>query len=184
MGSLERLRHKRPALLAAVAAALVVLAAAALVWSGSSAKTATIIGYVDVDRVASEYLGPALNEPLKKETERLQAELDKELARLDAEFDDKSKGMNESDKADLRERYQQQKQDLFVKYQQQLDQRKQEMINARLPKIREAIGKVGERLGLEVVLDKSQVIWGGRDTTDEVLRELGVKTQANAPSGR
>lgn len=168
-----------------VALAAVLLAAVAgLAWGASSAKPASTIGYVDVNRVAKEYLEPTLSEPLRQETERLQAELDKELAKLDAEFESRSKGLNDQDKERLRDQLQQQKQELFMQYQQQLDQRKQEMLNARLPKVREAIGKVAQRLGLEVVLDKNLVIWGGHDATDDVLRELGVKVSGGSSSGR
>lgn len=166
-----------------VALVAVLLAAmGGVVWGATSAKPASTIGYVDVNRVAREYLEPTLSEPLRQETERLQAELDKELAKLDAELESRSKGLNDQDKEKLRNQVQQQKQQLFMQYQQQLDQRKQEMLDARLPKVREAIGKVAQRLGLEVVLDKNLVIWGGHDATDEVLRELGVKLSSGSSS--
>src|SRR5690606_31208446 len=41
-----------------------------------SAQTESSIGYVDVDRIIEEYLVPVLDEPLSKETARLQAEFD------------------------------------------------------------------------------------------------------------
>ncbi|MBE3599436.1 MAG: OmpH family outer membrane protein [Limnochordaceae bacterium] len=134
---------------------------------------------MDLDRVATEYLQPALGEPLRQETARLQAQFDKEAAALDAELNEKVKGASDAEKQNLRNQYQQQKQALFARYQQQLDQRKQEMINQRLPKVKDAIGRVAARLGLEAVLDKNLVIWGGRDITDQVLLELGIKTSGS-----
>ncbi|WP_324669234.1 OmpH family outer membrane protein [Geochorda subterranea] len=165
-----------------IGAALLVLAAGLAVWSATSAKPESVIGYVDVNRVAREYLEPTLSEPLRQETERLQAELDQELARLDKQLEDRAKGLGEQERQRLASQIQDEKQQLFMQYQQRLDQRKQEMLDARLPRVRDAIGKVAQRLGLEVVLDKNLVIWGGYDATDEVLRELGVKVAGDASS--
>lgn len=167
---------------AAAVAALAVVVAALALRGATSARPASTIGYVDVNRVAREYLEPTLREPLRQETEKLQAELDQELAKLDEELANRSKGLDEAAKQKLTSEIEGQKQQIFAAYQQRLDQRKQEMLDARLPRVREAIGKVAQRLGLEVVLDKNLVIWGGYDATDEVLRELGVKVSADSSS--
>lgn len=174
--------HRMPGGWRAGVAASVLVLLVAVAWGvAMAAKPAsTIIGSVDLDRVATEYLQPALNEPLRQETERLQSEFDKEAAKLDQELNDKSKGASEADKQQLKSRYDQQKQELFGRYQQELDRRKQEMVNARLPKVKEAIGKVAAELGLDVVVDQGFLLWGGRDITDQVLLELGVKTAQSA----
>ncbi len=165
-----------------VGVVLAVLAAsvALVAFSATRAQRESVVGYVDLDRVAEEYLRPVLDEPLRNETARLQAELDARVKGLDDEFEQKAKGLSESARQELREQYQRQKQELFGEYQRMLDARKQEMVNARLPRVRDAIGRVAQELGLDVVTDKAFVIWGGRDITREVLLKLGVKTQSGS----
>lgn len=143
--------------------AVVVLAGVALLlggflaYSGTRAAQAVSIGYVDLDRVADDYLRPQLDAPLREETDRLQKE-----------FDAQAKGLND-----------QQKQQLFAEYQRKLEQRRQELVNARLPGVRNAIGQVAQEKGLQVVVDKNFLIWGGVDITEAVLLKLGVRS---APS--
>ncbi len=130
-----------------------VLVAAMAGWSLSQAQQEADIGYVDVPTLQDKYLIPAIEGPLDKERDRLQAE-----------FDSKSKSLND-----------QQKQQLFAQYQQQLDEKKQQLVNAQLPKIQAAVEKVAKAQGLKLVLDKQAILYGGQDITQAVLLQLGVK---------
>ncbi|MBI2914316.1 MAG: OmpH family outer membrane protein [Firmicutes bacterium] len=120
----------------------------------SSSAQAPVVGSVDVARLSNEYLKPELDEPLKKEADKLQKELD-----------EKVKGL--SDDA---------KQRLLQQYQGVLDSRKQEMIDKILPKVNKAIAAVAQEQGIGLVLDKQSVLYGGKDLTEPVLLKLGVKT--------
>lgn len=134
------------------AALVLVLLVTAAGWSLSQA--ASDLGYVDVQVLTDNFIVPELDEPLKTET-----------AKLQAEFDKKSKDMSD-----------QEKRQLFDDYQGRLDARKQQMVNALLPRVTDAIGKVAKERGLRFVLDKKVVLYGGTDVTKEVLLKLGVKT--------
>ena len=50
--------------------------------SMGKAEEKTTIGYVNSQRLIEEFLEPAVQEPLAKETDRLQKELDAEIAKL------------------------------------------------------------------------------------------------------
>ncbi|HEY8485977.1 MAG TPA: OmpH family outer membrane protein [Limnochordales bacterium] len=151
----------RPALAAAVAGALVVgmlVGAVAMGWTrAGQAPRAGGVGYVDFERVMEEILA----DPVRQETERLQKE-----------FDEKSKGLKDAER-----------QQLFERYQQMLDRRVQELGSAQLPRVRDAIQAVAQDQGLDLVLHKNAVIWGGQDITARVLSRLGVRIAPDRPSG-
>jgi len=133
--------------------ALVLSAAVAFV-AGTTlfAQTESTVGYVDVDRLINEYLVPVLDEPLARETARLQAEFDAASADLEEE----------------------EKRELFMQYQYLLDAIKQQMVDEQLPFINEAVAAVAQRSGVTVVLERQVVLYGGVDLTDAVLQELAA----------
>lgn len=120
-----------------------------------SAQTESSIGYVDVDRIIEEYLVPVLDEPLSKET-----------ARLQAEFDAAAEGLDDEEKLNL-----------FNQYQAELDWYKQQLIDEQLPTINGAVARVAQREGVSVVVDRQIVLYGGVDLTDAVLAELNTRGQ-------
>ena len=81
-----------------------------------------------------------------------------------AEFDSKSKNMNDEEKA----RYYQQ-------LQERLGQKEKEFMDPVLEEINAAIKKVADKKGLKVVVDKSTVVYGGTDITEEVAKALQQK---------
>ena len=87
--------------------------------------------------------------------------MQKEVQATRDEFNEKSKDMNNEEK----DRYYQQ-------LQQRLGNKQNELMEPLLKQINDAISKVAEKKGLKVVVDKSSVIYGGADITDEVARSL------------
>ncbi len=140
-------------------AALLVLIALGASLSMGKAEEKTTIGYVNSQRLIEELLEPAVQDPLAKETDRLQKELDAEIAKLQIA----------DEEAKLKEA-----QALRDKYQAVLDQKKQELIAPLLLQIRAMIQEVADARGITVVLDNTYglILYGGIDLTDEVLKAL------------
>lgn len=69
----------------------------------------------------------------------------------------------------------QQKQEYYQQIQQRLQAKHQELVAPVYDKIDGAIKQVSEAKGLSVVVDKSNVIYGGQDITDEVLKKITGK---------
>ncbi|HEX6972730.1 MAG TPA: OmpH family outer membrane protein [Limnochordia bacterium] len=121
-------------------------------WAVSQVRETTL-GYVDVEILRNQFIVPEIDEPLRKETERLQAE-----------FDERSKDLEDAEKRQL-----------FDEYQRQLQSKQAEMVEALLPRIEEAIERVAGERGVRFVLDKKVVLFGGTDLTQDVLLKLGVR---------
>ncbi len=97
---------------------------------------------------------------IKKVTDQMKAEV--EAAQKD--FATKSKAMND-----------QQKQQLGTQIQQQLMTKDQELIKPVTDKVEVAIKAVADAKGITVVMEKSNIIFGGQDITDEVFKKLTGK---------
>ena len=117
----------------------------------SAAGSESAIGVVDYQVLVSQY--PKL--------EQLNTEMEKAKNEARAEFDSKSQNMNDEQK----EAYYRQLQDrLQVKFK-DLDETLRKDIDA-------VIKKVADKKGLKVVVEKSTVVYGGTDITDEVAKAL------------
>lgn len=84
-----------------------------------------------------------------------------EIDSAQKDFDEKSKSMNDSEK----QRY-------YVQLQERIANKEKELMEPVLKKVQEQIKKVADKKGLSVVVDKSTVIFGGVDITDEVAKSL------------
>ena len=84
-----------------------------------------------------------------------------EIDSAQKDFDEKSKSMNDSEK----QRY-------YVQLQERIANKEKELMEPVLKKVEEQIKKVAGKKGLSVVVDKSTVIFGGVDITDEVAKSL------------
>lgn len=84
-----------------------------------------------------------------------------EIDSAQKDFDEKSKSMNDSEK----QRY-------YVQLQERIANKEKEFMEPVLKKVEEQIKKVADKKGLSVVVDKSTVIFGGVDITDEVAKSL------------
>lgn len=148
---------------AAFAALLATVVFFAPAWAGAQSEGLGV-GYVDLKAIQAQYLVPNLQAPM--------AALEQQLIELQAEFDQQSAGLDDEAK-----------QALFNTYQQHLDAQSAEVERLQHDleaKILEAIASVAAEQGVEAVLAKQVVLYGGTDLTGAVLRRLGVQT---APSG-
>ena len=77
------------------------------------------------------------------------------------EFDSKSQNMSDEEK----ERY-------YKQLQERLGNKEKELMDPVLNEINDTVKKIAEKKGLKVVVDKSTVVYGGTDITDEVAKAL------------
>lgn len=98
------------------------------------------------------------------EVNQAQDQMKTEFDNAKKEFETKSKGMND-----------QQKQQLQATMQQQLAAKEQELQKPVIEKANSAIKAVAEAKGISVVMDKSAVLYGGQDITEEVAKKLAGK---------
>ena len=84
-----------------------------------------------------------------------------ELETAQKDFAEKTKEMSDAEK----QRYYQQTQE-------RLANKEKELVDPILKKVEEAIKKIADKKGLSVVVDKSTVIYGGVDITDEVSKAI------------
>ena len=117
----------------------------------SAAGSESAIGVVDYQVLVSQY--PKL--------EQLNSEMEKAKNEARAEFDSKSQNMND-----------QQKEEYYRQLQERLQVKFKELDDALRKDIDEVIKKVADKKGLKVVVEKSTVVYGGTDITDEVAKAL------------
>jgi len=93
--------------------------------------------------------------------EQVRSEMQKAISETRREFDNNSQNMNEEEK----ERY-------YRQMQERLANKEKDLMDPVLKGINDTIKKVAEKKGLKVVVDKSTVVYGGTDITDEVAKAL------------
>ncbi|NLY56843.1 MAG: OmpH family outer membrane protein [Firmicutes bacterium] len=142
----------------AAVVALGVLAVSVIgVYATTRAEQKTTFAYIDTVRLWNELPQMAqMREILERETAEKQKAFDAEVAKL---TDDQAK------------------RDLFNKYQSELEARKDELFEAALQQTYELIKQVATEQGIDLVLDKQGVLYGGLDLTDQVIAaaKAGVK---------
>ncbi len=157
---MEKLRNpKNVKTISLIVAAIFVIGCFTLAMSaggfGSSVASAagsdSAIGVVDYQVLVSQH--PKLQE--------LNAEFDKAKTEARTEFDSKSQSMNDEQKEAY---YRQLQERLQVKFR-ELDETLRKDIDA-------VIKKVADKKGLKVVVEKSTVVYGGTDITDEVAKAM------------
>ena len=84
-----------------------------------------------------------------------------EIENAQKEFNEKSKTMNDAEKR----RY-------YAQTQERFQNKQKELMDPVMKKIEAAIKKVADKKGLAVVVEKSTVVYGGTDITDEVAKSL------------
>lgn len=120
---------------------------------GSAAEAAanSAIGVVDFQRVVT-------SSPL---IENVRNTMKNEVAAAEKDFTSKAKSMSE-----------QEKQKFGQQLQTRLMNRENELMTPLLNQINEVIKKVADKKGLEVVVHKNTVVFGGVDITEEVVKGL------------
>ena len=116
-----------------------------------AAAPATTIGVVDINLLVNQHPDTAkANEAIKTEAEAAQKE-----------FEGKAAGLGDKEKQDLR-----------VQLTQRVGQKQQELFKGIADKIDAAVKEVAKAKGLAVIVEKSSVVYGGLDITEDVLKKL------------
>lgn len=130
----------------------------ALSQSGSSqiasAAPASNVGVINYQMIVSQHPDMAT----------AQTTMQNEVEQAKKDFEEKTVSMNDKEK-----------QDYYAQVQQRLNLKQQELIAPILDKVTAAIKAVADTKGLAVVLDKSNVVYGGQDITDDVMKKLTGK---------
>ena len=93
--------------------------------------------------------------------EQVRNDMQKAISETRREFDNNSQNMNDEEK----ERY-------YKQLQERLANKEKDLMDPLLKEINDTIKKVADKKGLKVVVDKSTVVYGGTDITDEVAKAM------------
>lgn len=149
---------KHVKMVAMVVAALFVVGVAGVTvtqtGTGYAATAISNVGKVNQQTLVSQHPDMA----------KAQETMQKEVEAAKAEFDAKSATMNEKEK-----------QDYYTQLQQRLNLKQQELIAPIYDKVTAAIKAVADAKGLAVVVDAGNVVFGGQDITEEVLKKITGK---------
>ena len=77
-----------------------------------------------------------------------------------------------ADEADNANKSDEEKAKAMQQAQMELQQKEQDLISGIQKKIDDAVKQVAEAKGLSVVIDKSAVVYGGQDITDDVMKKF------------
>jgi outer membrane protein len=120
----------------------------------AGAGTASNVGKVNHQAIVAQHPDMA----------KAQEAMQQEVEAAKKEFDAKAANMNEKEK-----------QDYYMQLQQRLNLKQQELIGPIYDKVDAAIKAVADAKGLAVVLDAGNVVYGGQDITDEVMKKITGK---------
>jgi len=120
--------------------------------AGSVASAASsAVGVIDYRQAMSQ------SPDLQTANEQLQTA----VAEAKQDFEEKSANMSEEEKAAY-----------YQQTQERLQQKQQDLIDPIQKKVEEQVKAVAEAKGLQVVLDKNAVVYGGQDITQDVIRKM------------
>lgn len=122
--------------------------------TGYAAGNASNIGKVNHQAIVAQHPDMA----------KAQEAMQKEVEQAKQEFEAKTASMNDKEK-----------QDYYTQIQQRLNLKQQELIAPIYDKVDAAIKAVADTKGLAVVMDVSNVVYGGQDITEEVMKKVTGK---------
>ena len=150
----------------AVIAAIFVfsIAGLAIMQTGNpvNAAPSSNIGVVDTSKIITPDNQDAVE--VQKQLQQAEEDMQKQFEQQSANMDD------------------QQKQELFQKMQGELTTKRQELFKGLKDKVDTAVGNVAQTKGLSLVVEKSVVLYGGTDITDQVTKELNQNSSASSSS--
>lgn len=144
-------RTKRLLAVVAAVVAVALVAAAVTAAGGGPVGGTLVVGYVDMQRALDAHPKKASSEEALNQFARAKAA---ELRRL-------AQNKSPAEQADLAR-----------KTQEEILRRRAELLSALDKDIRAAVERVAKRAGVSVVLDRSVVLYGGVDLTEQVVQEL------------
>lgn len=149
-------KKKNIKIFSAVVALIFVLsvAAMAVMQTGNpvNAAPSSNIGVVDTSKVFA---------PDNEAIVNAQKELQTASQDMQKQFEEQSANMSDEEKAQL-----------FEKMQGEMSERQEKIQKGLKDKLEEAVGSVASTKGLSLVVDKSVVLYGGQDITDQVAKQL------------
>ena len=131
--------------------------AIALTQSGAGVASAAdkgAVGVIDARQVMSQH----------PDRQTVEEQMQAAVEEVKKDFDEKSQGMTDQEKADY-----------YQQSQQRLMQKQQELVEPIEQSVKDAVKKVADTKGIGVVLDKSVVVYGGQDITQDVITKLNKK---------
>ncbi len=150
----------------AVIAAIFVFSVAglAIMQTGNpvNAAPSSNIGVVDTSKIIT---------PDNQDAVEAQKQIQQAGEDMQKQFEQQSAGMDD-----------QQKQQLFQKMQGELNTKRQEIFKGIKDKVDTAVSDVAKTKGLSLVVDKSVVLYGGTDITDQVTKELNKNSSSSSSS--
>ena len=152
--------EKKQVKIISIAIALVFMGsvvALALTQTGSgiaSAASSVNVGVVEYNQIVRQH----------PNMQSIQDQLKAAFDEINKDFEAKSAGMTDQEKADYGRQCQQ-----------RLAQKEQELMDPLLTSVEDTIKKVADSKGLGVVIEKSAVVYGGTDITQDVISRLAKK---------
>ena len=130
------------------------VAAMAVMQTGNpvNAAPSSNIGVVDTSKVFA---------PDNEAIVNAQKELQTASQDMQTQFEEQSANMSDEEKAQL-----------FEKMQGEMSERQEKIQKGLKDKLEKAVGSVASTKGLSLVVDKSVVLYGGQDITDQVAKQL------------
>lgn len=130
------------------------VAAMAVMQTGNpvNAAPSSNIGVVDTSKVFA---------PDNEAIVNAQKELQTASQDMQKQFEEQSANMSDEEKAQL-----------FEKMQGEMSERQEKIQKGLKDKLEKAVGSVASTKGLSLVVDKSVVLYGGQDITDQVAKQL------------
>jgi len=127
--------------------------ALALTQSGgiASAASSSNVGVVDYRQIMSQH--PNL--------QSINDQMQQAVSDAQKEFEEKSASMGDQEKGEY-----------YMQTQERLQKKQQELFEPVQKSMDDAVKSVAEAKGLSVVLDKSTVVYGGQDITQDVIKKL------------
>lgn len=119
--------------------------------SGIASAASSAVGVVDYRQIGQQH--PQL--------QSANAEMQQAVQDAQKEFETKSANMSD-----------QEKNDYYQQTQERLQQKNQELMEPIQKSIEDSVKKVAEAKGLSVVLEKSAVVYGGQDITQDVINKI------------
>lgn len=118
----------------------------------ASAASSSSVGVIDYQQAMAAH----------PNAQSIPTQMEAAVTEVRKEFEEKSAGMNDQEKAEY-----------YQQCQMRLAQKQQELLEPISRAVDAAIKKVADKKGIAVVIEKSAVVYGGQDITQEVISELG-----------
>ena len=157
----------------------VFLLAVMLLFVFSASSFALSVGYVDIEKVFSQYKGTTeAKEKLQKEVEKEQKAVEKEkdaILKEKADLDKKKAILDRAKVEELEMALQEKAQKLqekALKIQQDLLAREKALTSNIIDEIRAIVQKIAKEKNFDMVFEKNTLLYGGEDITYLVTKEI------------